>query len=392
MTKKIDYANLFTHRKDGRYQGYWRELDKNGEPKGPRHCICDKEPERLFQRIQEKETPRALTFSEIAEAWKDYLWPKIRDGTRVCYNPAYQRALKQFGDRPATDIQPFEISNHLQALQAQDYSSQTIKTQLVIYRAVYRHAIIDPKMGEEIRINPALNVPLPRGMKKPFKREAPEDDIVEKVRNGTDVYFGLFPLFVMSTGFRRGEALAVQWQDVDFMKKTISCSKQVSYEGGISMITETKTEAGIRKVPILPDLLFYLKAAKPENAEPTHYVFYGTDPAKYISESTYKRRWMHYCKDMGFVTDEPEERVSKQGEKYIKHNYKPTLTAHILRHGYATMLFEAGVDTYTAQHLLGHADIETTMAIYTHLRQKKKAASLKKLEDFVAQQMDRNKL
>ena len=46
------------------------------------------------------------------------------------------------------------------------------------------------------------------------------------------------------------------------------------------------------------------------------------------------------------------------------------------------MLFEADVDVFTAKTLLGHADIETTMAIYTHLRARKKADSIEKLKEY----------
>ena len=380
MAKKPNYAALYTLRADGRYQGYYRDAD------GKRHSICDRDPEELHRKIVEKETPAPLTFRQIAEAWHDWKWPKIREGTRVCYRPAYQRALELFGERTASEIEPYEIQNQLIRLKEKDYSAKTIKTQRVVCRSIFRHAIVDPKMGKEIRTNPAADVPLPNGMKKAAKREAPEDDVVQKIRNGIDAYFGLFPLFLMSTGFRRGEALAIQWQDVDFKKKQIRCSKQISYEGGTPTVADTKTDAGVREVPILPDLLFYLKAAMPEDAKPAHYVFYGTDPEKYMSESTYRRRWLHYCKEMGFVEDNPEERQGKR-RKYIVHHFKPTLTAHVLRHGYATLLFEAGVDVYSAQTLLGHADLETTTAIYTHLRNKQKEVSLKKLEDHVAAQL-----
>lgn len=40
--KKPYYTSMFTLRKDGRYQGYWHELDRSGEPTGPRHCYLDK--------------------------------------------------------------------------------------------------------------------------------------------------------------------------------------------------------------------------------------------------------------------------------------------------------------------------------------------------------------
>ena len=58
-------------------------------------------------------------------------------------------------------------------------------------------------------------------------------------------------------------------------------------------------------------------------------------------------------------------------------------TAHQLRHTYATMLYDAGVDTKSAQKLMGHASIEMTLKIYTHLSQRKKADSIGKLNEFL---------
>ena len=56
---------------------------------------------------------------------------------------------------------------------------------------------------------------------------------------------------------------------------------------------------------------------------------------------------------------------------------------HDLRHTYATILYEAGVDVLTAQYLLGHASPETTMKIYTHLSEERKDKSIEKLNDFL---------
>lgn len=388
MAKKIDYASMFTLRSDGRYQGYWHELDAQGQPKGKRHTICHRDPKTLYDLIQKKEAPGPLTFSDIAQKWHDAKWDKMRSGTQVCYAPAYKRAIERFGDRIAAEIESFEIANHLEWLKSQNYSGTTIRAQRVIYNSVFRYAIIDPVMGREIRINPVSNVPIPSGIKKPTQRTAPEDDIVQKIRTeGLNARFGLFALFVMSTGLRRGEALAIQWRDIDFKAKKISVTKKLSYEGKKPAIEETKTSHGIREVPILPDLIFALSAAKPNNASPTDYVFHGEDASKFMPEITYRRYWLRYCKDMGFVTDDPETRISKQGKRYIVHHYKNTLTAHVLRHGYATMLFEADIDEYTAKTLMGHSKIQTTRAIYTHLRNKKKTESLEKLEKYVANEM-----
>lgn len=374
MAKKINYAAMFTLRKDGRYQGSY--TDGTG-----RHYVYDRDPERLWHKLNDPQKERPILFRDIAEAWQTDAWEKIRDGTKSCYDAPCQRAIDRFGDREATDIEPHEISTHLQILKAQGLSASTIKKQKVVYKQIFQYAIMDKVFGKQIRHNPVLNVKLPDGLPKPKQREAPEDEIVKKIRQNADAaYFGMFAFFLICTGFRRGEALAIQWKDVDFSKGSVACDETISHRTGIAKTAPLKTDNSYRAVPLLPVLA--AKLERPGNAKDSDYVFFGSDPAKPMPQSTYNRRWLHYCKDMGFVTDEPETKISKQGKTYVVHHYKPTLTAHDFRHGYATMLFEAEVDVYTAQKLLGHADIETTMAIYTHLRAKKEQESIEKLKAY----------
>ena len=59
-------------------------------------------------------------------------------------------------------------------------------------------------------------------------------------------------------------------------------------------------------------------------------------------------------------------------------------TAHCLRHTYCTLLYEAGVDVLNAKDLMGHANISTTMGIYTHLREVKKRKSIVQLDDYLS--------
>lgn len=374
MAKKINYAAMFTLRKDGRYQGSY--TDETG-----RHYIYDRDPEKLWHRLNAPKEDKPLLFEQIAEAWKDSTWDKIRDGTKSCYEAPYNRAVDRFGGSVAAEIEPNELSTHLQILKAQGLSASTIKKQKVVYKQIFDFAIMDKVYGKTVRYNPAQNIKLPDGMPKAKQREAPEDDIVKLIRTKAETaYFGMFAFFLICTGFRRGEALAIQWRDIDFKKGMITCGETISHRTGTATTAPPKTKNGYRSVPLLPALAEALE--RPQNAKDTDYVFYGEDPTKPMPQSTYNRRWMHYCKELGFVTDQPEQRVSKQGRRYIVHNYKPTLTAHDLRHGYATMLFEADVDVYTAKTLLGHADIETTMAIYTHLRSRKKMESIDKLKEY----------
>ena len=379
MPKKINYADLYTLRKDGRYMGYYRDAD------GKRRAVYDRDPEQLHRRLEEIEARQAqdLTFRDLAEAWEDRTWDSYKDGTRSSYASALRRALDELGSRPASEVGTPEIFAHLERLRSLGFSAKTIKTQRTVYSQIFRMAVSDRVFGRTVTQNPAAGCPLPAGLPRPVKREAPDDEAVAKIRSAAaTAYNGLLPLFLMATGLRRGEALGIQWGDVDFSRMEISCRKAVTQRGGAGRITDTKTANAIRTVPILPDLEQVLR--RPNDAKDSDFVFCGEDPSRPLSKATYERRWLHYCKELGFVEDQPETRTSTQGKVYTVHHYKPTLTAHMLRHGYATLLFEAGVDVYTAKKLLGHADITTTMAIYTHLRQRKNQESVDKLRAYVA--------
>lgn len=369
--KKLDYASLYTLRKDGRYVGSY--TDNTG-----RHYVYDRDPERLWHKLNDPKELKITTFREIADAWKDAIWDVIQDGTQSSYAAPLARAIDLFGDDMAKDIEAIDLQNHLVALKNKGFSASTIRTQRVVYNQIYKHAMVDKRYRREITYNPAAELKIPSGTPKPKKRNAPPDEIVEQIKNNaTTAYFGLFAFFLICTGFRRGEALATTWGDIDFKADTIQCSKGVSCRTGVAKIKEPKSDSGIRTVPLLPPLKSLLR--RPKTAKNTDYIFHGEDPSKPMPQSTYNRRWIHYCKDMGFVTDTPEIRTSKQGKKYVVHHYKSTLTAHVMRHGYATMLFEADVDVYTAQKYMGHADIQTTLRIYTHLRQRKQESSTAKL-------------
>lgn len=372
MPKKTPYEKLYTLRADGRYQGYWKDAA------GKRHALCDRDPERLHQRLQEKEQPPALTFGTIAAAWETGVFEHLKPGTKACYSKPLERAVEAFGARPASELSSPEIYAFLSRLAAQGYAAKTVKMQLTVIRLIYKHALIDPVFGEELRFNPADAVTVPREAKKAVQRTAPEDVVVAAIRSqASTAYFGLFALFLLSTGFRRGEALAVRWKHIDLKRKTVSCTGSVNYRSGRAEVSDTKTAAGIRVVPLLPDLEEALRALPAHT--PEDYLFHGEDPRAPLPEVTFRRRWMHYCKDMGFVETESEIRTSSQGRRYTHTDYRTTLTPHVLRHGYATLLYEAGVDMYTAQRLLGHADIQTTMTVYTHLRERQEQVSVGRL-------------
>ena len=135
-------------------------------------------------------------------------------------------------------------------------------------------------------------------------------DSIQKTR------FKYYYTFCLLTGCRRSEALSVRWSDIDYEKNRIH-------------IHGTKTATSDRFIPIFPELKTLL----------------GTIPRKD------DRLFHHY-----------PNRVTRDFKKYC-----PNHKLHDLRHTFATRCLECGVSIKVVQTWLGHARLDTTASIYTHL-------------------------
>ena len=368
MARKIDYSALFTLRSDGRYCYTYKDGDK-------RKYLYDKDPAALYEKVQRAGEKSAVTFGAIADEWWDSVYDTITPGTRSCYNTPKERAKSYHGSKNIQEITAGDVAAVLLTMRNQDYGQKSIKTQRSIYKMIFEHAIIKG----HTQYNPAAGLKLPAGIKPPMQREAPELDIVKVITDGRDKPFGMFAYFLLYTGLRKGEALALKWGDINFDTNEILVEKAVFYQGNAPFIKTPKTKAGVRVVPLLNPLKLVLNPGKNDDL-----VFPGAD-GKLMHKSTFDDSWLAWCKSVGLVEDTTKITVDRLNRHYVSHKYSPTLTAHQLRHGYATILFEAGVDAFTAKEFMGHADISTTQKIYTHLRKKQRDAGRNKLEEYVAQ-------
>ena len=344
--KKPDYASMYTLRSDGLYMGWWR--DKQNK----RHAIYDRDPERLHQKILDKETPARATLAEVIDAWEKQHREEIKDRTWANYAPHVEDIKDQYGDLAVEDITASDVVQDLQKQKAKRLSFTVVNTRRCIWRMVLDHAVADPHIA--LPYNVAIGVKNPKGLQK-GSRSTPEDAVLDAIMAGAgDMDFGFIPFFLLCTGLRRSEALQRPVSDVDLKAWEIR-------------IPAAKTQAGIRTVPIIEPLRAPLKAWI--KAHPGEWLFPHRDyyagrkkQAGYMTDSNWETAWAAYCTDHGWVDGEG----------------KPMIGAHHLRHGTATLLYESGVDVYTAQHILGHANVTTTLAIYTELRKKHQAKNVGK--------------
>lgn len=364
MPKKINYAALFTLRSDGRYQGYWRDAA------GKRHALCDRDPERLQARLEAKEAPQSVTLRDAAERWEAAYRETVTVRTWKNMLPHYEALLDKWGDLPVEAVTATEIIADLQAAKARGYSRTVVNTRKVIITGILNHALADGL----IPYNPALSVRLPKGLPH-GRRTAPDDAVIRAVLAGKDLPFGFFPFLLLCTGMRKSEALALRKSDIDTKKALIHVDRALTYISNSAPQTKLPKSGKPREIAIPSILAAPLKAYIAPLKK--NDLLFRQPPSNrirgggYFSEHSYEHAWLEYCRAAG-LTDA---------------DGKPLITAHHLRHATATLLYEADVDVYTAQRILGHSKVSTTMEIYTDLRDQKQAESTTKFSELMAEKM-----
>lgn len=148
-------------------------------------------------------------------------------------------------------------------------------------------------------------------------------------------------------------------------------TKAASVVKNKTIIKKPKSEAGIRDIPIPKVLLRVLM----EIRKPSGFVCTNINGGM-LTESSYMRQWDSFRNYLNVCAG------GRNGSgKYLQRiTVIDNITAHMLRHTYASMLFDANVDVKSAQKFLGHADIEVTLEIYTHLSEMKEEKSIESLD------------
>ena len=178
---------------------------------------------------------------------------------------------------------------------------------------------------------------------------------------------GLLPMFYLElvTGLRKGELLSLQWSDLDEANCTISVSKQASWDTEHQLIlSRPKTGNSIREVSIPQDAVELLKqehAKHPDN------------PWMFPSSRTGE---MHH----------PDSVVNLH-KKILKDAGLEHIRFHDLRHTFATLALQNGVDVKTVSSMLGHYDAGFTLRTYTHVTRQMQQKAAEKMGSFMAQVM-----
>ena len=297
---------------------------------------------RIYEFIpkqqDDKITPEPFTLKTYSEKWLNRK-RKLKPTTKANYQKYIDKIITFLGDKLLTEISVDDVQDMLDNYSV--LSHKTLKDMKEILHQILKYAISDGIISK----NPCESVDLEIPSDKVTVREAlPIEqfrDILSQIsllRPSDRCYLGL----IMYTAMRRGEALGLQWEDIDFDREQITISRNVTHPQQNSPVIGTpKTKAGYRVIPLDKNLKALLEPLKSSG-----YVIGGEYPLTLSAFRAMNKRI--------------NSTINMHGA-----------TAHILRHSYLTYAVGETTDFKTVQGISGHSDMGTLINRYAHPQQDK---------------------
>lgn len=182
--------------------------------------------------------------------------------------------------------------------------------------------------------------------------------------------YTLFRLLAFS-GMRKGEALALTWNDLNFTTNEIRIYKALA-RGKDNRLYEKSTKTGtVRTIKMDDKTMAILKDWKKKQKQDYLILGFNTMQPKQLVFSNEHNEYLQPTKTRKWII-------------HVQDKYKlGTITTHGLRHTHCSLLFEAGASLKEVQVRLGHSDVKTTMDIYTHVTQKAKEEAVLKFSSYL---------
>ncbi len=351
----------------------------------------------------------SITLKEYADKWLNRQ-KGLRPSTIKNYKVFIAYAMKHLGKLKLKDIKPHHLKDCLVACSetimeggrgtGKPMSSSTLGKVRTCLKAIFREAVND----QLIYVNPMDGVkPLRQATPEPVGIALSEVQMTRLHELGLCLYEAgvsrLFPaLFTAAClGLRRGEVMALRWEDIDLDKNILKVHRSLSVNSGKPDMGEVKTRRSKRDVPVplsLKNILLMhrekqrLEREKALNAWHDTGAVFATEVGDYTHPDNLNRALTNLCEwsDSEMLTDKRLLVVPVKARVKLRAIIEcdkplPNLTPHDLRHTAATLMLKRKVPVEVVSRILGHARVSITMDVYRHVLESEKEQSMPDLFD-----------
>jgi integrase len=326
--------------KTGKWETLFYYTDyKNERRKKHRRGFNTKKEALEFERefLAQSQFSIEMTFKSLYSLYHSDMESRIKKTTMETKEYIVNTKLLPFFEKmKVKDIKPIHIRKWQTDLLKMGYSKTYLKTIYNQLTAIFNYAIRFHNLDK----NPC-HIAGSIG-----KKDADEMQILslqefnKMIDCVTDKENKFFYIILFWTGMRKGELLALTYEDVDFENKTIMINKNFQIVKKERLITDPKTPRGRRVIAVNDVVLNCIKELWNTSYKPNK-----TDKIFYLSKDSLKRQLDTACKKAGV----------------------PRIRVHDLRHSHASYLLSNGVNIVILSRRLGHEKVQTTLNIYCHI-------------------------
>lgn len=325
-----------------------------------------------------------ILFTAFLDKWLQSVKPILKPATWESYDKTVSGKIKPYFEQKNyrfREMKPEIFTEYFVYLATEGKSNgkgglsyKTVKNIRGVLSSAYEYAI----ENSYIKDNPVLKSKMP-SFAHSIKSDVPEYS-AEQVRKlllfakENDSHIYIFLLLALYTGLRKGELLALTWDDVDYDKKLLRVNKSRtgSRKAITAQITTPKTESSNRKIPLNDTVLEALKAEKKRQDEHAEILGNGYDKShSFIVRTVLGKPYVNLSA------------INRVVNRLTEKAGLPHCTIHGFRHSVASILDDNGVPIQDISVLLGHESVNTTERIYINRRKTAKEATINTLDSAI---------
>lgn len=369
-----------SQRKDLSYQYRYTDIQKKRRTVYASDLRELREKEKEIQRQLDDGVDYAAGKITVIKLLERYISLKqgVRYNTKVGYNFVMNLVKKEdFGYLQIRDIKVSDAQKWIMKLHDDGKGYSTITSvrgvikpafQMAYNEDIIRKNPFDFKLADVVPNDSQKRIAMTDEQQKIWMGFIREDKTYKKYY---DEFAGL-----LGTGMRVSEFCGLTKSDLDFQNRRIWVDKQLVRErGGKYYVEKTKTECGVRFIPMTNDVYRSLKnilANRPKLK--TEMIVDGYSGFLLMDKNGHPKVALHIENEMRWAM--------KKYKKLHPDQPLPNITPHVFRHTFCTNMANAGMDIKTLQYLMGHSDVGVTLNVYTHASYDRAAEQMANIVDF----------
>ncbi|AFZ67181.1 tyrosine-type recombinase/integrase [Deinococcus peraridilitoris] len=294
--------------------------------------------------------PSQITLADWLPRWLELKRPNLAPKTYANYKYAIEKHLTPLlGKKKLQDLKPSDVKGAYGQLADRGFSRSLLHQIRVILRQALQEALLD----ELVARNVAEVARLPSFKRGKTARALDAGQLQDFLVVARKRRLGLLFEFVVATGLRRGEVVALRWANVDLDAGVLHVRENVTVVDGQPVLGPPKTESGIRTLHLAPEtvaLLHKHRKAQDEEQRTTE------DWRDSGSVFTNRRGERLHPDTLSHFASVIADKAKLGGVRF-----------HDLRHSYASLMLSKGVPMEVVSEKLGHSRPSTTADIYRHV-------------------------